>query len=212
MNRTEEDLIAKRNFNYSGPSGSETMIRFLLIPVFLCLGILYLFTTNVSAQEQEKTVRVGYYFSHNFQEGTDDTSPKSGYSYEYLQKLASYTGWKYEYVYGEWDELFEKLTNGEIDIMAGIAYSAERSSLINYPDNPILNETFYIYKDQNDTSMQCGNIDSYKGKKIGTLKNDQRMTAALKRWKENNLAKPIIESELLKTLGEIWFDNFFMID
>lgn len=96
--------------------------------------------------------------------------------------------------------------------MAGIAYSAERSSLINYPDNPMLNETFYIYKDQNDTSMQCGNIDSYKGKKIGTLKNDQRMTAALKRWKENNLAKPIIESELLKTLGEIWFDNFFMID
>lgn len=113
MNRTEEDLIAKRNFNYSGLTGAETMIRFLLIPVFLCLGILYLFTTNVSAQEQEKTVRVGYYFSHNFQEGTDDTSPKSGYSYEYLQKLASYTGWKYEYVYGEWDELFEKLTNGE---------------------------------------------------------------------------------------------------
>lgn len=188
MNRTEEDLIAKRNFNYSGPSGPEAMIRFLLIPVFLCLGILYLFTTNVSAQEQEKTVRVGYYFSHNFQEGTDDTSPKSGYSYEYLQKLASYTGWKYEYVYGEWDELFEKLTNGEIDMMAGIAYSAERSSLINYPDNPMLNETFYIYKDQNDTSMQCGNIDSYKGKKIGTLKNDQRMTAALKRWKENNQA------------------------
>lgn len=31
----------------------------------------------------------------------DDRSPKSGYSYEYLQKLASYTGWKYEYVYGE---------------------------------------------------------------------------------------------------------------
>ena len=188
MNRTEEDLITKRNFNYSGLAWPETMIRFLLIPVFLCLGILYLFTTNISAQEQEKTVRVGYYFSHNFQEGIDDTSPKSGYSYEYLQKLASYTGWKYEYVYGEWDELFEKLTNGEIDMMAGIAYSAERSSLINYPDSPMLNETFYIYKDQNDTSMQCGNIDSYKGKKIGTLKNDQRMTAALKRWKENNQA------------------------
>lgn len=50
----------------------------------------------------------------------DDRAPKSGYSYEYLQKLASYTGWKYEYVYGEWDELFEKLKDGEIDLMAEV--------------------------------------------------------------------------------------------
>lgn len=108
MNRTEDDLITKRNFNYSGLSGPEAMIRFLLVPVFLCLGILYLFTTNISAQELEKTVRVGYYFSPNSQEGTDDSAPKSGYSYEYLQKIASYTGWKYEYIYGEWSELFMK--------------------------------------------------------------------------------------------------------
>lgn len=58
------------------------------------------FSVDVSAQSAE-TVKVGYYFSNNFQEGMDDRSPKSGYSYEYLQKLASYTGWKYEYVYGE---------------------------------------------------------------------------------------------------------------
>ncbi len=131
-------------------------------------------TGRKSSFLSDKTVRVGYYFSHNFQKGTDDSAPKSGYSYEYLQKIASYTGWKYEYIYGEWSELFEKLSNGEIDMMAGIAYSAERTSLINYPDSPMLNETFYIYKDQNDTSMQCGNISSYKGKKIGTLENDQR--------------------------------------
>lgn len=64
----------------------------------------------------------------------DDRAPKSGYSYEYLQKLASYTGWKYEYVYGEWDELFEKLKDGEIDLMAGVAYSEDRVDQIGYPD------------------------------------------------------------------------------
>ena len=78
------------------------------------MGMLAFFTGSVSAKEQE-TVKVGYYFSHNFQEGTDDNSPKSGYSYEYLPKLASYTGWKYEYVYGEWSDLFEQLKNGEPD-------------------------------------------------------------------------------------------------
>ena len=105
----------------------------IIIPVVLCMGMLAFFSETVSAKEPE-TVKAGYYFSHNFQEGTDDASPKSGYSYEYLQKIASYTGWKYEYVYGDWAELFEKLKSGEIDLMAGVAYSADRSRQISYPD------------------------------------------------------------------------------
>ena len=155
--------------------------------IFLCLGMIALFPVPACAQSQ-KAVRVGYYFSHNFQEGMDDASPKSGYSYEYLQKIASYTGWRYEYVYGEWSELFEKLVNGEIDLMAGVAYSEERTSLIGYPDSEMLNETFYIYKNDDDDSMECGNISSYQGKKIGTLQNDQRMTSALQNWKDSNQA------------------------
>lgn len=152
--------------------------------IFLYLGIMLFFPVNLHAKDQ-KTVRVGYYFFHNFQEGTDDGAPKSGYSYEYLQKLASYTGWKYEYVYGEWSDLFQDLIDGKIDLMAGIAYSEERTRLINYPSTEMLNETFYIYKDEADSSMQCGEISSYKGKKIGIVKNDQRMALALTSWKED---------------------------
>ena len=40
-----------------------------------------------------------------------------------------------------------------------------------YSNSEMLNETFYIYKAENDSSIQCGNIDSYNGKKIGVLKN-----------------------------------------
>ena len=190
MNKREEYRNTKRKFTFTDDSDGQKirLCSFLISACCLCLGILYLFTVNVSAEEQ-KTVRVGYYFSHNFQEGTDDASPKSGYSYEYLQKIASYTGWKYEYVYGEWEELFEKLISGEIDLMAGIAYSEDRAELINYPETAMLNETFYIYKDKSDDSMQCGNISSYKGKKIGALENDQRMTTALKNWMEQNQAE-----------------------
>ena len=48
-----------------------------------------------------KTVRVGWYIEELFQEGSTDAEPKSGYSYDYLRKVADYTSWKYEYVYGE---------------------------------------------------------------------------------------------------------------
>ena len=117
----------------------KKLSHYFLITILwcLCVGILDFFSVDVSAQSAE-TVKVGYYFSNNFQEGMDDRSPKSGYSYEYLQKLASYTGWKYEYVYGEWDELFEKLKDGEIDLMAGVAYSDDRVDQIGYPDSEML--------------------------------------------------------------------------
>ena len=47
-----------------------------------------------------KTVRIGYYASRNFQDGAGNGESKGGYSYEYIQKVAAYTGWRYEYVYG----------------------------------------------------------------------------------------------------------------
>lgn len=109
MNKTVSDRGTKGNFARLF-SRSVHQSFFIAVSLFFCMGMLAFFTGSVSAKEQE-TVKVGYYFSHNFQEGTDDNSPKSGYSYEYLQKLASYTGWKYEYVYGEWSDLFEQLKN-----------------------------------------------------------------------------------------------------
>ena len=196
----------------------KKLSHYFLITILwcLCVGVLAFFSVDVSAQSAE-TVKVGYYFSNNFQEGMDDRSPKSGYSYEYLQKLASYTGWKYEYFYGEWDELFEKLKDGEIDLMAGVAYSEDRVDQIGYPDSEMLNETFYIYKDMDDSSMQCGDIASYSGKKIGTLKGDQRMTAALEQWKARHRADIEIEyysdlTECARVFNEQQIDGFVSAD
>lgn len=202
----------------SGNLQIKKLSHYFLITILwcLCVGVLAFFSVDVSAQSAE-TVKVGYYFSNNFQEGMDDRSPKSGYSYEYLQKLASYTGWKYEYVYGEWDELFEKLKDGEIDLMAGVAYSEDRVDQIGYPDSEMLNETFYIYKDTDDSSMQCGDIASYSGKKIGTLKGDQRMTAALEQWKARHRADIEIEyysdfTECARVFNEQQIDGFVSAD
>ena len=135
-----------------------------------------------------KTVTVGYYLKKDFQEGMGDDKPKSGYSYEYLQKIASYTGWHYKYVYGDWNQLYKKLVSGEIDMLAGVAYTKDRSALIDYPDYDMCQETFYIYKNSSDDSMICGNIDSYSGKKIGAVKNSM-MSSYLNDWISKTHAK-----------------------
>lgn len=88
---------------------------------------------------------------------------------------------------------------------------------IGYPDSEMLNETFYIYKDTDDSSMQCGDIASYSGKKIGTLKGDQRMTAALEQWKARHRADIEIEyysdfTECARVFNEQQIDGFVSAD
>ena len=77
------------------------------------------------AQQPVDTVKVGYFENEVFQEGAGEGQVRTGYAYEYYQKLAEYTGWRYEYVYGDFGKLYEMLVNGEIDLLAGLAYTEE---------------------------------------------------------------------------------------
>ena len=82
--------------------------------VFLAAITLFCFLGAKEARAQGKdknlkTVRVGWYQSDMFQEGISDNEIKRGYCYDYLQKVSDYTSWEYEYVYGNWTELFRML-------------------------------------------------------------------------------------------------------
>ena len=66
-------------------------------------------TTQV-IEEENKTVRVGYFPYANFQEGGYGEH-KQGAGYEYLQKISYITGWKYEYVYGSFRECLDMLAD-----------------------------------------------------------------------------------------------------
>lgn len=115
---------------------------------------------------KNKVVKVGYYIdSPPFMSGFSEKDPKEGYGYEYLQNLAIYTGWQYEYVYGEWADLYEKLLNGEIDILTDVSYLKERESLLFYPKYPMGSETYYLYaRNQND--IFSDSYDSLNGKTL----------------------------------------------
>ena len=136
------------------------------------------------AAQDLKTVRIGYYASRNFQDGAGNGESKGGYSYEYIQKVAAYTGWRYEYVYGTWEELYKELISGDIDLMAGIAYTDERAQEVLYPEHEMLNETYYIYTDKESSDIRCGEISTYAGKKIGIIDSDKRMLAVFNKWIE----------------------------
>lgn len=166
------------------------MKKLRLSTIWLCIVSLICFLgifTAYGAEEEPKTVKVGYYQAKDFQEGDGVSTLYRGYSYEYMQKVASYTGWQYEYVPGDWASLYEKLAAGQIDMMAGVAYSEDSKEQVLFPQQDMLKETFYIYKDSDDNSMKSANIASYKGKKIGVVE-EKKILTALEKWKAENQA------------------------
>ena len=64
---------------------------------------------------EQKIIRVGS-FEDTFNYA-DKNGVRRGYGYELMQALAGYTGWKFEYVKCDWSNCFDKIENGEIDIM-----------------------------------------------------------------------------------------------
>ena len=139
------------------------------ICILLCL-VIYITALpfSVSAEEaKNRTVRVGWY------EGTYNTTEpngeKRGYSYEYQQAVAAHTGWKYEYVEGNWAELMSMLKNGEIDLMGGMSYTEERSASMLFSELPMGEDKYYLYINPSDTDISASDLTTLNGKRIGVV-------------------------------------------
>ena len=138
----------------------------------ILLAAVFITTTpalKAKAQEQDTTVvRVGYYENEVFEEGAGEGLVKTGYAYEYYRKLSEYTGWKYDYVYGSYADLYQMLLDGEIDLLAGLAYKEERAELISYPALAMGNESYNLIKHDLDRDITA-DPSTLNGKSIGVL-------------------------------------------
>lgn len=136
----------------------------------VCISILMLFTLCMPcfADETQKIIRVGS-FEDTFNY-VDDHGVRRGYGYELMQALAGYTGWKFEYVKCDWSNCFEKLENGEIDIMGDISYTDDRAEKMLYSEETMGEEKYVLYANLSDTDILSSDYKSLDGKRIGVLK------------------------------------------
>lgn len=131
-----------------------------------------------------KKVRVGYLIYPGYQEGEGE-APKSGYGYEYLQQIAYYAGWEYEYVNGGFNELLEMLKNGEIDIMGDLSYTKERAQNINYAKEEQGREYYYLFVREDRTDISATDLTTLKDAKIGINKGSVQVDL-FKKWCKDN--------------------------
>lgn len=160
--------------------------------VFLFLvGILPL-TVKARIKESE-TLKVGFSPQGIFMVGAPG-EPKSGYGYEYLQRIASYGGWNYEYIYADFPEQLEMLEKGELDIVVNVSFTKQREDKMDFSEIPMGEENYYICV-QKDSDITADNLFSLEGKRIGVTRNSYQLEI-LKQWvEEKKISCHIIETD-----------------
>lgn len=150
----------------------------------LCLLLLLSVALPVKAAAETapaKVVRVGS-FEDTFNY-CNEKGARKGYGYELLETLSGYTGWQFEYVTCDWSDCFEKLENGEIDIMGGISYTEDRAEEMLFSDEPMGEEKYYLYADLSRTDLSTSDYKTLNGKKIGVLMGAES-EVMLTEWEE----------------------------
>ena len=157
--------------------------------IFVFLGIWMVLTVPCRAAEtnndekQSQIIRVGS-FEDTFNY-VDKNGVRRGYGYELMQALAGYTGWKFEYVKCDWSDCFDKLENGEIDIMGDISYTDERAQKMLFPDEPMGEEKYILYADLSDMDIGTSDFKFMDGKRVGVL-IDTEPEIMLTEWENKN--------------------------
>jgi len=158
------------------PMKSRKKLTVLCAAIFVFLGMWMMLSVHCRAAEtdndetqtnEQRIIRVGS-FEDTF-DYVDKNGVRRGYGYELMQALAGYTGWKFEYVKCDWSNCFDKLENGEIDIMGDISYTGERAQKMLFSDDPMGEEKYILYADLSNMDSGISDFKSLDGKRVGVL-------------------------------------------
>ena len=209
-------LVVKSKQSEESKTQSEIYKKRMLV-IVLCLVIAIgglISPLSVYAQGEVKTVRVGWHEAPYFIE--DQYGRWSGYSYEYQCKVAAYTGWNYEYVFGTWSELMQMLLDGKIDMFSNLSYTEERAQKILYSSIPMGTEAYYVFVSPSNTEITSEDYMTLSGKRVGVTKGSFQKEAFLSWAADHGIEVDLVEmsctdEESIRLLGKE-FDAFVSVD
>lgn len=162
----------------------------------LCL-LLCLMASPVCA-EDKKVIRVAFPELPGFST-TDASGRHSGYTYEFLEEVARYTGWEYEFITGDGSnesllKMMEDLKNGEIDIMGGMLYSEELARDYDFPEYNCGYSYSTLSVAEDNQAINESNYSTFNNIKVGVRATATRRIQALQDFcKANGITLEISE-------------------
>lgn len=147
-------------------------------------------------EAKERTVRVAYPIQSKLTD-VDENGIYSGYTYEYLEEIAQYTGWNYEFVQvpGTVDEslttLLEMLERGEVDLMGGMLYTEDMKERYDYSGHGYgVSETVLQVPYESTQNHLIINSQIPQGMRISVLNTASRSIDELEDYCKMNLITP----------------------
>ena len=171
---------------------SRKKLAVLFVCILVVFGIWMMLSVHCLAAEknndeaqttEQKIIRVGS-FEDTFNYA-DKNGVRRGYGYELMQALAGYTGWEFEYVKCDWSNCFDKLENGEIDVMGDISYTDERAQKMFFSDEPMGEEKYILYADLSNIDIGTSDFKFMDGKRVGVLMGTEP-EIMLTEWEDKN--------------------------
>ena len=141
------------------------------LPAMFCADAL----AKEQAAEQPEILRVGFFaFSGYHTIGEDGR--RSGYGYEFLQRLAIHGGWSYEYTGydSSYADALDMLRSGDVDIVTSVSKTPEREKEFLFSDQDIgVNSTILTVKSGNQDIVE-GDYATYDGMTVGMLEGNSK--------------------------------------
>ena len=146
--------------------------------VIMIMSVLCI--TSMAAESQPRVLRVAFCEAKGIMEKDPDGS-RHGLVMDYLNEIAKYTGWEYEYIDTTPDAMLKGFAEGEYELMGGNYYLPGLEAYYSYPDYNIGYSKSVIFARENDDSVQSYNLRSLNGKTIGVY---DRAVENVRRLKE----------------------------
>ena len=149
--------------------------KVILLAAAAILAVVY---SCVLVRADNRVIKIGYYAFDGYHM-VDENGERSGYGYDFLQEMARYTDWTYDYVGFDtgWAKLQEQLTDGKIDILTSARKTPEREKEYLFSEENIGSSSGILTVRSGDTSYTSGNYAEYDGMKVGMIK-DSSINAA----------------------------------
>ena len=138
-----------------------------ILSAIVCLTLFAAAPCCAACASQSKTLTVAYIDYSNFLEKSPDGS-YIGYGADYLDRIAQYTGWTYQFVEMDWPTALEAVKAGEVDFYCVARQTVERQAEYDFSLFPLCNEELNLYVRQ-DSEVYYEDFAAFDGLSVGVL-------------------------------------------
>ncbi|MCD2493397.1 transporter substrate-binding domain-containing protein [Lacrimispora sp. NSJ-141] len=136
----------------------------------LLLTVLFLAASALpsTASEEPKVLRVAFPQTKGYSMTAED-GEHYGLIVDALDEIAKYTGWKYEYIDVNSENLLERFETGEFDLMGGQYYMEGLEEFFGYPEYNCGYSKLILLARKDDDGIKSYDLSSFNGKTIGVF-------------------------------------------